>query len=82
MDKDGMLWYDDLYLDIDISPTGATNLLDADELDDALRMEKITSLEYNLAWNEVNTLLDAIEEDNFPLLWSCDLHLEILLKLV
>jgi predicted RNA-binding protein associated with RNAse of E/G family len=82
MDNDGMLWYDDLYLDIDVSPEGATNLLDADELDDALREEKITSLEYNLAWREVNTLLTAIEEDNFPLLWLCEVHLNLLLKLV
>jgi predicted RNA-binding protein associated with RNAse of E/G family len=70
VDAQGILWYDDLYLDLDVSPDGEITLLDADELDDALRDGEVTSLEYELAWREANSLMTAIEEDMFPLLWT------------
>ncbi len=66
VDAQGVLWYDDLYLDLDISPDGEITLLDVDELDAALRDGEVTALEYELAWREANSLMTAIEEDMFP----------------
>lgn len=82
LDEQGTLWYEDLYLDIDISPDGEATLLDADELDEALRQGDITPLEYELAWREVSSLLTVIEDDTLPLFWLCEEHKEMLLKFV
>ncbi len=82
IDENGILWYDDLYLDLDVSADGEIDLLDVDELDDALRDGKISSLEYELAWREASSLMTTIEEGMFPLLWLCELHRDHLLKLV
>lgn len=80
LDEQSTLWYDDLYLDLDVSPDGEITLLDVDELDAALLNGSITSLEYELAWREANSLMTAIEEDMFPLLWQGDTHKANLLK--
>ena len=77
-----ILWYDDLYLDLDISPDGEITLLDVDELDAALRDGEVTALEYELAWREANSLMTVIEEDVFPLLWTSDTYRDDLLKLL
>jgi uncharacterized protein len=84
-DTEGHIWYEDLYLDIDVSPEGKMLLLDADELDDALHQGDISGLEYELAWREVNTLMDAIGERMLPLVTSfglCEEHRDALLKMV
>jgi predicted RNA-binding protein associated with RNAse of E/G family len=84
-DEQGIIWYDDLYLDLDVSPEGAINLLDVDELDDALRQGQVSPTEYELAWKEANALISAIEEDMFPLISTyglCEAHRETLLKLL
>jgi predicted RNA-binding protein associated with RNAse of E/G family len=82
LDEQGTLRYVDLYLDLDISPEGKILLLDVDELDEALRQGVITPLDYELAWREVNSLMTAIEEDMFPLLWLGEAHKEQLLAIV
>lgn len=82
LDKNGILWYEDLYLDLDVSPAGEFVLLDADELDEALRQGQISSLDYELAWREANGLMSAIEEDMFPLLWHCEAYKDQLLALL
>ena len=82
LDEKGMLWYEDLYLDLDVAPDGEATLLDVDELDIALSQEKVTALEYELAWREASSLLTTIENDALPLLWSGEEHKEMLLKLV
>ncbi len=82
LDVHEILWYDDLYLDIDVSPSGQMDLLDVDELDDALRRGLVTPVEYELAWREADRIIMAIEADQFPLLWLSDSHKERLLKLV
>jgi predicted RNA-binding protein associated with RNAse of E/G family len=82
VDEQGMLWYEDLYLDLDVSPDGEPVLLDADELDEALYQGVITPLEYELAWREASSLLTVIEDDTLPLFWLCEEHKEMLLKLV
>lgn len=76
IDECGVPWYEDLYLDIVISPTGETLLLDVDELDEALRQGEVTQSQYDFAWRQVSVLLDALEDDLFPLLWLSDVHRE------
>ncbi len=38
LDEQGRVWYEDLYLDLVVSFAGDVELLDADELDEALRL--------------------------------------------
>ena len=78
IDSDDVPWYDDLYLDIAMLPTGEPLLLDVEELDEALRQGKITPTEYDFAWREADTILAAIEADLFPLLWIVEEHLGML----
>lgn len=78
VDERGVPWYEDLYLDIVISPEGETLLLDVDELDEALRLGEVTQSQYDFAWREASTLLDALEADLFPLLWLSESHRALL----
>jgi len=78
VDERGVPWYEDLYLDIVISPDGETLLLDVDELDEALRLGEVTQSQYNFAWREASTLLDALEADMLPLLWLSESHRTLL----
>jgi predicted RNA-binding protein associated with RNAse of E/G family len=81
-DQQGVLWFEDLYLDIDVAVDGSAALLDVDELDEALRLARVSSLEYEIAWREAENLLHAIEIDAFPLLWQSAEHAERLLALI
>ena len=81
-DEQGIVWYDDLYLDLDISPNGIINVLDVDELDEALKTEGVTHSEYEQAWRVLDSVMSAIEEDMFPLFWLCEEHYQHLLSLV
>ena len=76
VDERGVPWYEDLYLDIVVSPSGETLLLDVDELDQALERGDISSAQYDFAWRQASSLLDALELDLFPLLWLSDIHYE------
>lgn len=78
VDERGVPWYEDLYLDIVISPQGETLLLDVDELDEALRQGKVTQSQYDFAWREASVLLDALEADMLPLLWLGEVHRALL----
>lgn len=82
LDQDGVLWFDDLYLDLDISPSWAIELLDVEELDEALAQGEVTSLEYEIAWREANRVITAIEEDRFPLLLMGETHRDLLLQML
>ena len=53
-------------------------LLDVDELDEALRLGEVTQSQYNFAWREASTLLDALEADMLPLLWLSESHRALL----
>ena len=50
IDENGIPWYDDLYLDIALLPSGEIALLDADELDRALQQGLISQEDHDLAW--------------------------------
>lgn len=67
IDEQGVLWYDDLYLDIIFLPGDKIELIDVDELDEALEQGVISDDEYNLAWNEASALLTQLKEERFPL---------------
>lgn len=82
VDECGVPWYEDLYLDIVISPQGETLLLDVEELDGALRQGAVTQIQYNFAWRQASTLLDALEFNLFPLLWLSDVHREQLAEII
>jgi predicted RNA-binding protein associated with RNAse of E/G family len=82
LDGQGILWYEDLYLDLDVSPDGQATVLDADELDEALAQGVISGLDYELAWRELSSLLTAIEADALSVFWLCEEHKDMLLKLV
>jgi predicted RNA-binding protein associated with RNAse of E/G family len=78
VDERGIPWYDDLYLDIVIAPSGECLLLDVDELDEALRQSQVTKELYDLAWREASKLLTILEADLFPLLFQSEAHYELL----
>jgi predicted RNA-binding protein associated with RNAse of E/G family len=78
VDERGVPWYEDLYLDIVISPQGELLLLDVEELDAALRLGEVTPSQYNFAWRQASSVLDALEADRFPLLWLSEAHRELL----
>jgi uncharacterized protein len=56
---DGVPWWDDLYLDVVVRPSGEALLLDDDELELALAHGYVTRAEYDLAWGEARRLLAA-----------------------
>ena len=78
LDKRWIPWYDDLYLDIAIAPSGETWVLDADELDAALQEGKISQAEYEFAWRETSRLVTEIERGEFKLLEMSKIHLSML----
>lgn len=75
VDARGVPWYDDLYLDIVVSPAGGRWLLDADELEAAVGAGVITPSERALAHAEAHWLLDALGRDAWPLLQLSVRHL-------
>lgn len=68
VDAAGIPWFEDLYLDIVVLPSGETVLLDADELEVARREGQISEGQYRLAWEECDRLLGLIAADAMPLL--------------
>jgi uncharacterized protein len=79
---EGIPWYDDLYLDLGVFPSGQINVLDADELDDVLRREIISRADYELAWRETERLLQEIQQGTFSILSLGTQHREALLRVV
>jgi uncharacterized protein len=75
IDERGVPWFDDLYLDIVVSPSGRYWLLDEDELDAALETEQVSRDTYDLAHAEARRLLDAIAAHTWPLLALSEAHL-------
>jgi len=59
-------WFDDLYLDIVVLPTGEMLLLDEDELEEALDEGHITQRDNALAQKTADRLLTLIRQKKFP----------------
>ncbi len=73
-------WWDDLYLDIIVFPTGEVLLQDEDELEEALSNGTISENDYRLAWKEVNLIRKALAKDTFSLLRLAQQHRQLLLS--
>ena len=65
---EGMPWFDDLYLDIVVTPEGGVELLDADELEWALASGDISLEDYQRAQDEARMVLGDIEDGRFALI--------------
>lgn len=73
-DPDGIPYVNDLYLDVialcEVRPDGSwhvteTDIIDQDELDEALADGKITQAQYDLAWTEAKAVQAALQADAF-----------------
>lgn len=53
-------FYDDLYLDVVVFPSGKIFLLDEDELKEALERGDISQMDFELAYNEANHIINGI----------------------
>lgn len=78
-DPDGVPYHDDLYLDIAVTAEGQAEIIDAADLDAALRAGNITTDDHALAWREAERLLAAIHACRFPLLALAPAHRALLL---
>ncbi|WYP27549.1 DUF402 domain-containing protein [Alkalihalobacillus sp. FSL W8-0930] len=63
----GVPWYEDLFLDLVVLPTGEVFQLDHDELEEALQQGMVSFILYQLAHDEMNSLLQKIKDNNYPL---------------
>ena len=63
IDAKGEPFYDDLYLDVVILPTGEIFLLDEDELQEALDKNIITQSDFDLAYREAKKIMNGIARD-------------------
>jgi predicted RNA-binding protein associated with RNAse of E/G family len=57
----GIPYYDDLYLDVVLLPTGQILLLDEDELEQALNDNDITKEQYELSYLEAQNIIHNIQ---------------------
>lgn len=73
---DDSFYYEDLLLDVTISPDGAIRILDSDELADALEQGLITAEQACLALRRLNDLLSYIYSGEFVKLQQPILDLE------
>ncbi len=81
-DKDGIPWYDDLYLDIIIDAHKNHCLIDQEDLERALRQRVIRKQDFDFAYREANRVIKLIEEDQLELLeLSKQIMIDLLAKL-
>jgi uncharacterized protein len=66
-DDRGVPYFDDLYLDIVVSPDGRFEVQDANELEDALKAGVISQAQFDLAWRETNRLVGLLESGGLNL---------------
>jgi uncharacterized protein len=68
VDDNGIPYWDDLYLDVIGSPNNIFEILDQDELANALEQKHISLEQYELAVREADTLLRQLNTEKFKLL--------------
>lgn len=66
--KEGVPWYDDLYLDIIIDAHKNHCLIDQEDLERALRQKIIKKQDYDFAYREANRVIKLIENDKLEIL--------------
>lgn len=79
IDSSGIPYYDDLYLDVVLLPTGEMTLLDEDELQQALKDKDITKDQYELAYGEAKMIMKNIQENKELLPLNSGWYLEQLM---
>jgi uncharacterized protein len=67
LDERGVPYFDDLYLDVVVSPDGRFEVQDADELENALNAGIISQAQFDLAWLETNRLVALLESGELNL---------------
>jgi uncharacterized protein len=67
LDERGVPYFDDLYLDVVVSPDGRFEVQDADELEAALKSGIISQAQFDLAWLETNRLVGLLERGELNL---------------
>ncbi|MEZ4664399.1 MAG: DUF402 domain-containing protein [Caldilineaceae bacterium] len=78
----GVPWFDDLYLDVIVSPDGKVGVYDADELDEALAANVITPAQHDLAWQEAQSVMSALKRGQYTPVSLGTLHHRYLLDLM
>lgn len=63
IDENNQPFYDDLYLDVVVLPSGEIMLLDEDELENALVEKVITQEDFDLAYHEAHYIMNGIAKD-------------------
>ncbi len=77
----GVPYYDDLYLDVVLLPSGEILLFDEDELKQALEDNEISKEQFELAYHEAKILTDYIQTNKDMLLNSSGEYLKYMLSL-
>lgn len=80
VDKNGMPFFDDLYLDVVVLPTSEIILLDELELEEALKVKDITQSEYDLAYKMANDIINGIGKNVVTLRNFTSKYLEYMQK--
>lgn len=65
MGTDGFPLYGDLYLDVIALPDGRAEMIDGEELEEALANGAVSQAQYDLAWAEARAVLGAIRAGAF-----------------
>lgn len=65
--EDGRVYWEDLFLDLIVLPSGEVLLVDADELEAAQEQETVSQADYALAWAEAKQLQNQLQDGSFPL---------------
>ncbi|WP_455663071.1 DUF402 domain-containing protein [Pradoshia sp.] len=77
--EDRKPWWDDLYVDIILFPSGEMLVQDADEFENAYLTGVIDRELYELAWNEVRVIKSLIHKEEFALVNLAGYHQDLLL---
>lgn len=78
--ENGIVYMDDLYLDLIVFPDNTIVEKDIDEVEEALRCKDITLAQYEVAWQTFNELKNSLALNSFPLLKQAEVHFNKLLK--
>lgn len=78
VDSRGIPYQDDLYLDVVLLPSSEIELIDEDDLEEALRSRKITLGDYELAYREAKKLMEQLGDGTYELIKHCKEHLTYL----
>ncbi|EPZ52663.1 DUF402 domain-containing protein [Alicyclobacillus acidoterrestris] len=80
LDHRGVPCFEDLFLDIRVMPDGDCALLDEDELVAAFDAGVIDQMQYDLAYREAESLLDAIRWGEFAPFQLAKTHWQMLIE--